>query len=105
MCLFCLNACVFGRKQTFVVKAINSVDGSAFVVASKNEKVFRKFNLIREQQAYGLQTLATIIYIVAGSVKIACEMSFVNSSVILNTGGYHHTLTDSDRHSPKEQII
>jgi len=49
----------------FVVKAINSVDGSAFVVASKNEKVFGKFNLIREQQADGLQALATTIYIIA----------------------------------------
>jgi hypothetical protein len=57
------------KKQTFVVKSINSVDGSAFVVASKNEKVFGKFNLISKQQADGLQALATTVYIVTGSTN------------------------------------
>ena len=57
------------KKQTFVVKSINSVDGSAFVVASKNEKVFGKFNLMSKQQADGLQALATTVYIVTGSTN------------------------------------
>ena len=57
------------KKQTFVVKSINSVDGSAFVVVSKNEKVFGKFNLISKQQADGLQALATTVYIVTGSTN------------------------------------
>ena len=34
-----------------VVKAVNAVDGRAFVVAAQDEKVFGVLDLVREQQA------------------------------------------------------
>ena len=40
---------------TLVVKAIDTVDGRTFVVAAKDEEVFRVFDLICQQQANGLK--------------------------------------------------
>lgn len=42
---------------TFIIKAIDSVDGCAFVVAPEQKKVFRILDFIRQQQTDGFQTL------------------------------------------------
>ena len=42
---------------TFVVEAVDAVDGRALVVATKEEKVLRVFDLVGEQQADGFEAL------------------------------------------------
>ena len=50
---------------TFVVEALNTVYASTFVVASKDEKVLWVFDLVRQQQADGLERLLAAVHIVA----------------------------------------
>ena len=38
-----------GKKRTFVVKAVNSVDRGALMVAAKDEKVFGVLDLVCEE--------------------------------------------------------
>jgi len=47
-----------------VIKAIDTVDRSAFVVTTKNEEVFWVFDLVCEQKADGLQRLLASVYII-----------------------------------------
>jgi len=39
---------------TFIIKAINSVDLGAFVIASEQEKVLRIFDLVAEKKRHSL---------------------------------------------------
>ena len=48
-----------------VIKAINSVDGSAFVVASEKEEILRVLDLVSQQQANRLQALFATVHIVS----------------------------------------
>jgi hypothetical protein len=48
-----------------VVKAVDAVNGGALVVATKDEKVLRVFDLVCEKQADGLKGLLATVYIVA----------------------------------------
>lgn len=56
---------------TLVIKAINAVDGSALVVAPKQEKVFWVFDFVGQQKADGFQGLLPSIHIVPQE-KIVC---------------------------------
>ena len=40
---------------TLVIEAVDTVDGSTFMVAAQDEKVFRILDLVGEEQANGLQ--------------------------------------------------
>ena len=44
-----------GEERTFVVKAVNSVDGGALMVAAKDEKVFGVFDLVGEEKTNRLE--------------------------------------------------
>jgi hypothetical protein len=44
-----------GGGQTFVIEAIDAVDGGALMVATKDKEVFRIFDLVSQEQADGLQ--------------------------------------------------
>jgi hypothetical protein len=48
-----------------VVEAIDAVDGRALVVAAQDEEVLGKLDLVREEQADGLERLLATIYVVA----------------------------------------
>jgi hypothetical protein len=50
---------------TFVVETVDSVDTGALVVASEDEEVFGVFDLVREQQADGLERLLSSVDIVS----------------------------------------
>lgn len=62
-----IRAChMIGRRVlTLVIEAINTIDGSAFVIASQEEKVLRVLNFIREQQTDCFQRLFSPIHVVA----------------------------------------
>lgn len=49
----------------FVVESVNSVNGSALVIASKQEEVLRVLDFVGEQKTNGFQTLFASIYIVS----------------------------------------
>ena len=49
---------------TLVVETVDPVDGSTFVVASHDEKVLRKLDLVGHQQRNGLYTLLAPIHVV-----------------------------------------
>ena len=49
----------------FVIESVDSVDGGAFVVASKDEEVFRVFDLVSQQQADGFEGLLAPVDVVA----------------------------------------
>jgi len=53
-----------GVERTFVVKAVNSVDGGTLVVAAKDEKVFRVLDLVCEEKTNRLERLFASIDIV-----------------------------------------
>ena len=110
--------------QTFVVKSIEYVGVSVFVVASENEKIFGKFNLVREHKADGLQALATAVYIVAGSTKwnthgmVSVKAFITNSirayescsvcqdlSIIKIKAGCEQILPINNQYVPEEQIV
>ena len=44
-----------GQERTFVVKAVNSVDGGALMVAAKDEKVFGVLDLVCEEKTNRLE--------------------------------------------------
>lgn len=48
-----------------VVEAIDTVDGGAFVVATQDEEVLRVLDLVRKQQADGLERLLASVYVVS----------------------------------------
>ena len=48
-----------------VVEAVDAVDARAFVVAAQNEEVFGVLDLIRQQQADGLERLLATVDVVA----------------------------------------
>ncbi len=48
----------------FVIKAVNAVDGSALVVAAQDEEVLGVLDLVRQQQADGLERLLASVYVV-----------------------------------------
>jgi len=39
---------------TFVIKAVNSIDRTTFMISSKQEEVLWEFDFIRQHQAYDL---------------------------------------------------
>jgi hypothetical protein len=51
--------------HTFVVENVDSVDTGALVVASEDEEVFGVFDLVREQQADGLERLLSSVDIIS----------------------------------------
>lgn len=48
-----------------VVEAVNPINGSTFMVSSKEEEVVRVFDLVGEEEADGLNTLFPSVDIVA----------------------------------------
>jgi hypothetical protein len=50
---------------TFIVKAVDTVDGGRFVVAAQNEEIFWIFDLVGEKKAYSLQRLLASVNIVS----------------------------------------
>lgn len=50
---------------TFIIEAVDSVDGGAFVVPAQQEEVLRVLDLVCQQEADGLQRLFTSIHVVA----------------------------------------
>jgi hypothetical protein len=56
---------------TLVVKPVDTVDGGTLVVASQDEKVFRVFDFVGQQQADGFQGLFTSVDIVTKE-KVVC---------------------------------
>jgi hypothetical protein len=49
----------------FVVESIDSVDGSAFMIASQNEKVLGVLNLVGEEKTDSLERLLATIDVIA----------------------------------------
>ena len=56
-----------GYGLTFVVEAINPVDGGAFMVAAQHEEVVRKLAFVREHESHGLYALAAAVDIIAAT--------------------------------------
>ena len=52
-------------RRTFVVEAVDTVNARAFVVPAQDEKVLGVLDLVREQQAYRLQTLLAAVDIIS----------------------------------------
>ena len=52
-------------ERTFVVETVDSIDTSALVIPSKDEEVFRIFDLVRQQQANRFQRLLSSIDVIA----------------------------------------
>jgi len=52
-------------RLTLVVEAVDAVDGGALVIAAQQEEVLRVLDLVREQQADGLQALLPAVDVVA----------------------------------------
>jgi len=50
---------------TLVVEAVDAVDGGTLVVASQQEEVLGVFDLVRQQQADGLQRLLPSVHVVS----------------------------------------
>jgi len=48
----------------FIVEAVDPIDRRAFVISSEDEEVFRVLDLVRQQQADGLQGLFASIHVV-----------------------------------------
>jgi hypothetical protein len=48
-----------------VVETVDAVDGGALVVAAKDKEVLGVFDLVREEQADGLERLLATVYVVA----------------------------------------
>ena len=53
------------RERTFIVKAVNSVDGGTFMISAKDEKVFGVLDLVCEEKTNCLERLFAPIDIVA----------------------------------------
>lgn len=53
------------RAPTLVVEAVDAVDGGTLVVAPEQEEVLGVFDLVRQQQADGLQRLLPSVHVVA----------------------------------------
>lgn len=49
---------------TFIIEAINAVDGCALMVATKQEKILLVLYLVGQQQTDGFQTLLSAVHIV-----------------------------------------
>lgn len=52
-------------RPTLVVEAVDPVDTRALVVSTQDEKVFRVFDLVCQQQADGLEGLLAPVYVIA----------------------------------------
>jgi hypothetical protein len=48
-----------------VVEAVDTIDGSALVIATENEEVLRILDFVREQETDGLEGLFATVHIVA----------------------------------------
>jgi len=48
-----------------IVESVDTIDRCALVVSTQNEKVFRVLDLVREQQANGLERLLSSVDVVA----------------------------------------
>jgi len=53
------------EKRTLVVKAVDSIDASALVITTKNEKVFRVLDFVSEEEADSFKTLLTTIHVIS----------------------------------------
>jgi hypothetical protein len=69
---------------TFVIESIDAVDAGTLMVASQDKKVLRVFDLIREQQADGLQALLATIDVVSGE-------SCCGGRTVVESRCWHHT--------------
>jgi hypothetical protein len=49
----------------FIVKPVNAVDGCTLVITAEDEKVLRVFDLIRQQEANGLERLLATVDVIA----------------------------------------
>jgi len=50
---------------TFIIEAVDSIDGGAFVISSEKEEVLRILNLIGEEEADCLKRLLSSIYVIS----------------------------------------
>jgi hypothetical protein len=60
----CLPELDVVSSLAFIVEPVDAVDGRAFMVAAKDEEVFRVFDLVRKKQADGLKRLFASIDII-----------------------------------------
>jgi len=56
---------------TFIIKTVNPINASTFMVSTQKEEIFRVLNFVREQQRDNLQRLFSTINIVPQE-KIVC---------------------------------
>lgn len=56
---------------TLIVEAIYSVNGGTLMVSSQQKEVFWVFDLVRQQEADGLQGLLASVYIVSQEQVVA----------------------------------
>src|SRR5687767_2607939 len=60
-------------KLTLVIKAVDTVDRSAFVIATEDEEVFGVLNLVGKEETYGFEALLAPIHVVAKEKIIGCR--------------------------------
>jgi len=53
------------EHHTFIIESVDSIDTCTFMVATKNEKVLRVFNLVSEEKTYRFKRLFAPIHIIA----------------------------------------
>ena len=53
------------RKRTFIIKAVYPVDARTFMVSTKDEEVFRIFDLVGEEKTNSLQRLLASVNVIA----------------------------------------
>lgn len=56
---------------TFVVEAVDAVDGSTFVVAAEKEEVFGVFDFVGEQEADGFEGVLAPVDVIAKEEVVA----------------------------------
>ena len=61
----CLPQLDVVASLAFVVETVDAVDRCALMVAAENEEVLRVFDLVRKQQADGLQGLLATVDVIA----------------------------------------
>ena len=62
---------LYGQKLTFIVKSVYSVNTGAFMVSTKQEKVFWIFDFVGQQQADGFQRLLPSVDIISEKQIVA----------------------------------
>ena len=80
-----------------VVEAVDAVDGGALVVAAQQEEVLRELDLVRQQEADGLERLLAAVHVVAKEnvlrlrgEGIAADVEKLDEIVVLPVYVAHH---------------